>query len=62
MTLDEYLRQQKLTEASFAEVIGSTQQSVHRYRRNTRVPRPAVMERIVAATGGKVSPDDFYPA
>ncbi|MFH5923817.1 hypothetical protein [Roseomonas xinghualingensis] len=36
--------------------------TVHRYLNHSRIPRPAVMRRIVELSGGKVTPSDFYGA
>lgn len=60
MKLSAYLKQQGLTEAAFAELIGSTQQTVNRICRGT-VPRRETLERIVATTRGAVGWEDFNP-
>lgn len=60
MQLSAYLKQQGLTEAAFAELIGSTQQTVNRICRGT-VPRRETLERIVSATEGAVGWEDFNP-
>lgn len=60
MTLSEYLRQHDLTAASFAERIGVATMTVCRYAKGQRIPRRAIMARIVAATGGAVGPQDFF--
>jgi transcriptional regulator with XRE-family HTH domain len=60
MQLSAYLKQQGLTEAAFAELIGSTQQTVNRICRGT-VPRRETLERIVVATKGAVGWEDFNP-
>jgi transcriptional regulator with XRE-family HTH domain len=60
MTLDQYLTELNITEDAFAKTIGESQPTIHRYRKG-RIPRdPDVMEKIVAATGGKVTPNDFF--
>lgn len=59
MKLDDYLRQNNLTEQAFADLIGTSQATVNRYR-NGRIPEPEAMERIVKATTGAVQPNDFY--
>lgn len=60
MNLREYLTTQSLTIPAFAELIGVKVQSVHRYVNGERVPRREVMDKIQAATGGKVQPNDFF--
>lgn len=60
MQLSAYLKHHGLTEAGFADLIGSTQQTVNRLCRGT-VPRQETLERIVAATGGAVGWEDFNP-
>lgn len=63
MTLHEYLTVEKtaagLTEAVFAKRIGISQAHVNRLRRGEGWPQKEVMERIRAATGGRVTPNDF---
>lgn len=59
MKLDEYLRINNLTEQAFALLIGTSQATVNRYR-NGRIPEPDAMDRIVKATSGAVTPNDFY--
>lgn len=59
MTLTEYLAQQELDAARFAEKIGVSGEAVRRYARGERFPRKAIMRRIVEVTGGAVGPQDF---
>ena len=59
MTLTEYLEQQELDAARFAERIGVSGEAVRRYARGERFPRKAIMRRIVEATGAPVGPQDF---
>ena len=60
MTLKAYLSEKGLTYAAFALRIGVTTTAAWRYAAGVRVPRPAVMRRIVEATDGEVGPADFY--
>lgn len=60
MKLDEYLSARGLTCEAFAEKIGVTGTSVWRYAHGERLPRPATMRRIVEATDGAVTAQDFY--
>jgi len=61
MKLRAWLNQQRLTTAEFAKRIDVGQAAVSRYCLDQRMPRRAVMQRIVAATGGAVTPNDFLP-
>lgn len=60
MTLHEYLAARQIGVPAFAEAIQVHPQSVYRYIDGSRIPRPKVMARIVAATDGEVGPADFY--
>lgn len=60
MKLKTYMERHKLSPARFAALIGVSQPAVHRYVHNGRIPQRDVMLRIVEATGGKVTPTDFY--
>lgn len=59
MRLKDYLKAAGMTRAEFAKMVGCEQPTVSRYLRG-RVPAPEVMARIVAATNGAVTPNDFY--
>jgi transcriptional regulator with XRE-family HTH domain len=59
MKLATYLSAQGMTQAQFADAIGSSQSDVARYV-NGRIPRPEMMTKIISATGGEVEPNDFY--
>ena len=48
------------TDTKFADQIGVSRVAVTLYRNGQRIPRPAVMERIVDVTSGQVNPNDFY--
>lgn len=41
-------------------MIGASRVAVIRYRDGKRIPRSDIMARILAATAGKVRPDDFF--
>lgn len=60
MSLAEFLDSENLSDAAFAKLIGITRQAVHRYRRGDRIPDPKTMAKIVKATKGAVTPNDFY--
>lgn len=60
MQLREYLIVHGLSGAGFARKIGVRKMSVSRYARRLRIPSSDIMARIVAATGGQVTANDFY--
>ena len=60
MTLEKYMKANGYTDNKFADQIGVSRVAVTLYRNGLRIPRPAVMERIVDATDGQVKPNDFY--
>ena len=60
MKLNDYLRENGISGPAFARRIGMTRQSVYFYRNGRVLPRPEVIRRIEAATGGKVAVLDFY--
>ena len=59
MTLDEWLTRQGMEAKTFAEQVGVDKATVGRWRGGGTVPRPRVMARIVAVTGGAVTANDF---
>jgi transcriptional regulator with XRE-family HTH domain len=59
MKLSSYLDAAKETHEAFAKRIGVSQAAVSRYAAGARLPRPEVLHRIVEATGGKVTANDF---
>lgn len=61
MRLSEYLSMRGLTQTAFAAQIGTSVETVSRYLKGTRWPRPLVMGCIVRETKGLVGPDDFLP-
>ncbi len=54
------MKEKGLRAPEMAVRIGVTEQAVRHYLRGERIPAPEVMRRIVAATGGAVTPNDFY--
>lgn len=60
MTLDAYLSENGISEAAFAQLVGTSQPNIHRMRKQGQTPNRALMAEIVKATGGKVQPNDFY--
>ncbi len=59
MTLAEYLRQSGQSLAAFAAEVGVSEASMSRYATGKRVPRKQILQRITAATGGKVQANDL---
>ena len=59
MTLDQYLNDNQLKEAAFAELIGVDQSTINRLRKG-QVPSKPIMEKIFHETGGVVRADDFF--
>lgn len=45
---------------SFGRRVGVSRRAVDRYRYDGRVPKAALMHKIVRATGGEVTAADFY--
>lgn len=64
MQLDAYLRENKLTDESFAALLGADVSTwgVRKWRYGQRVPRLAMQQRISAATNGAVTANDFVAA
>jgi hypothetical protein len=60
MRLQDYLSETGVTRAEFARQIGVKHISVTRYLFDGRVPEPSVMEKIIEATDGKVTANDFF--
>lgn len=61
MKLADYLAAKGLTQAQFAVQIGRAQQAVSRYCAG-KAPDAATMRRIIDATAGEVTANDFFPA
>ncbi len=59
MKLRDYLIENFMTEAEFAEKIGTTQPVINRYIHEKIIPRPRLMKKIFETTSGKVSYRDF---
>lgn len=59
MTLDQYLTDNGIKEADFADLIGATQSTVNRLRKG-QVPGKPLMAVIFEKTGGAVRADDFF--
>jgi transcriptional regulator with XRE-family HTH domain len=59
MRLQEYHTSTGTTRADFAQQIGVSVESVRRYLEG-RAPKASVMCKIIEATEGKVSANDFF--
>ena len=59
MRLQEYLTRTRTSRADFAQQIGVSVESVRRYL-DGRAPKASVMCKIIEATEGKVSANDFF--
>ncbi len=60
MQLRDYLNQSNISPINFAGLVGVGHQNVYRYLSGKRIPSPEIMRRIVVATDGQVTPNDFY--
>lgn len=60
MTLSDYLAERRIDDAAFAATIEVDRSSVNRMRRGKLIPGSEVLRRIVDATSGAVTPNDFF--
>lgn len=60
MKLRKYLKLNKISQTEFALLIGVSAQAISAFCLGTRIPRPDVMQKIFLATGGAVTPNDFF--
>lgn len=58
--LHQYLTERKLTNVEFGGMIGRTPSSVSRIRQGKVNPDWETLERIFDATGGIITPNDFF--
>lgn len=59
MQLADYLKSNGISDDDFGQSIGVTRQAVHRYKTFDRFPEKPVLTRIIEATSGAVTPNDF---
>jgi putative transcriptional regulator len=59
MNLASYLKIKNVGRREFAALIGVSEVAVTRYLKGDRVPRQKHLMRIVEATNGEVTPNDF---
>lgn len=60
MLLTEFLKERNIKKAAFSKIIGVSQPLTGYYCSGKRTPAPKIMQKIFEATGGKVTPNDFY--
>jgi transcriptional regulator with XRE-family HTH domain len=60
MKITDWLTQNKISDADFAERIGVTRQALWRYKAGDRIPKVRILERIQHETCGEVRPADFF--
>ena len=60
MKLDDYIHERRLTNATFAAMVGVNQSTISRLRKPGRLPTRQVMADIYHATDGLVQANDFY--
>lgn len=59
MTLSDYLKHRRLTDAAFAKLVKRDRTTVLRWRKGETRPDWENLETIVKVTKGQVSPNDF---
>jgi len=59
MTLSDYLQTHQLTRTDAAQAFGVSVEAVRLWLAGARTPRPEQMRRIIAATNGLVTANDF---
>jgi transcriptional regulator with XRE-family HTH domain len=59
MKLDDYIRQNDVTEAEIARRAGCSQSTVNKVRNGVGNPTISLLNRISEATGGAFTPSDF---
>jgi len=62
MKLSAFVEGAKVPVGQFAVQLGVSRQTLHLYLTDQRFPRPDVLRRIHAATGGQVTANDFLDA
>lgn len=60
MTLDGYLRKNKITSLQFARLMRASVHAVRKWRQGIRIPRPPNIRKIEKLTNNKVKPKDWY--
>ena len=60
MTLSEYLKAKKISQAKFALRCNLSRATICRILDGSRYPSPETMRRIFLASDGEVRPNDFF--
>lgn len=61
MNLHDWIKSKRLSYAKAAQALGlPTATTARRYAKGEHIPRPPVMQQILEATSGAVTPADFY--
>ena len=60
MDLKTYISEQGCSLHTFGQQVGVTQSAVSRWLCGNRSPSPAMMRKIMEATNGAVTPNDFF--
>jgi transcriptional regulator with XRE-family HTH domain len=60
MTFNEYLKENKLSVAKFAEISQIPIPTITKYKYSERIPRPDFMRKIAVATNYQVLPNDWH--
>lgn len=61
MTLEQYLKAKSITDSAFGAAAGLSQAQVSRIKRGVSMPSWASIGKIIKATGGDVTANDFAP-
>ena len=59
MTLTQWRKSHRINQASLANRLGVSKNTISRWEVGERIPCPALMRAIHAATDGKVTPNDL---
>ena len=60
MKIKDFLSDEKITQEQFAEMVGVSQATVSRWCDGFQKPASSLMTKILIATKGKVTANDFY--
>lgn len=60
MKLSDYMKSTNTAVREIAEKVGVSRMAVRYWADEKRMPRPELMKRIVEATNGEVTPNDFF--
>lgn len=59
MTLDEYMKQNELTDDAMAKRLGVSRSAVTQYRNGDRMPKPEILIRLLNITKEDVTVEDM---